>query len=459
MRSAGQRLMATVRRGLVTRDRSWIAGGVSAAALGAWVAVSASCSALRDTVSPPAHVAMFSVEPEVRVRVRRSATTAQVDGPSKLVVRPAGGGRSRLLSSPVSVRSGIGGLTFSDAHEKVEMGFGVNAEVVAYDATTGGSPALSDAKKMLRVDGVEQPGFASFQGRSEEGPDKFDVVVAMPVEDYLPGVIVKEMYTYWPKEAFAMQAVCARTYALHERDRARVGGKPFDVEASTLDQAYSGATTILAARDAVKDTRGVVLTDHGKLLRAYYSSCCGGRPAAAADVWPTGPGFEFNRAAPLQGKSREFACEPSPLFRWEVTRSEDDLSQRLRAWGRSAGNPVKTMGRLRGVEMERASASGRPARYRVTDDKGKTFSLSAEELRVACNQNADGLAPITRETRVNSGDLAIDVRGAVVKISGRGFGHGVGMCQWCAKGMADKGQNWRHMAELFYPGVEVVRVY
>jgi len=459
-----------MRSGMLRRVGGWAqsrgAGSRAATVFGALVlavvaVVLVSCAGLRDAIAPPARVAMYSVEPEVRVRVRKGATSARVEGPMKLVVRPVGGGRSRLLSSPVSVRSGIGGLVISDARESVEMGFGIDAEVVAYDAAGEGAPVSEPVggKTMLRLDGVNEPGFVLLRSRSDEGPEKFDVIGVMPIEDYLPGVIVKEMYTWWPREAFDVQAVCARSYALHERDRARRGGKPFDLEASTLDQAYSGATTIVAAQNAVNDTRGVVITERGQLVRAYYSSACGGRAAAAADVWPTGPGFEFNRAAALQGKSREFACEASTLFRWQVTRSDEELSQRLRAWGRSAGNPVKTMGRLRSVEVERASASGRSARYRVTDDKSKAFSLSAEELRVACNQSADGLPPITKESRVNSGDVMVEVRAGVVKISGRGFGHGVGMCQWCAKGMAEKGQTWREMLAKFYPGVEVVRVY
>jgi stage II sporulation protein D len=399
---------------------------------------------------------MYSVEPDVRVRIRKSGTSARIDGPAKVVVRPVGGGRSHLLSAPVSIGSGVAGLSFADGASKFDMGFGMNAEVVAYEPPSGAHDA---PPARLKIDGTEYPGVAVLLGRSEDGPDRFDVVMAMSVEDYLPGVIVKEMYAWWAREAFDMQAVCARTYALHERDRARRAGRAFDMESGTLDQVFGGSTTIRAALDAVEDTRGLVLTSRGQLLRAYFSSTCGGRPAAAAEVWPTGPGFEFNRAVPLQGLAREYTCTPSPQFTWNVTRSESELSQRFRAWGRAAGNPVKTMGALRSVVRDRVSTSGRPSRYTVTDDKGRAFSLTAEELRVACNQPADGLSPITKETRVNSGDVVVELRGGTVKFAGRGFGHGVGMCQWCAKGFAEKGKTWREMVPLFYPGAEVVRAF
>jgi len=446
-------------QGMIARDRSWVAAGACAALLAAWVGLSASCSTVREAAAPPARVAMYSVEPEVRVRVKRGVSTLRVEGPARLVVRPVGGGKSRLMASPLTVRNGIGGLEFTDGREKFTPGFGVAAEVAGYNVNAPDKVTSGVTRTMLRVDGVEHPGFVVVHSRSDESPESFDAIIAMPIEDYLPGVVVGEMYAHWPPQAFQMQAVCARTYALHERDRARRSGRVFDLESTTLDQAFGGATTIQAAKDAARDTRGVVLVERGELIRAYYSSCCGGRAAAAAEVWPTGPGFEFNRAAALQGRPRESACTGSSLYRWEVTRSDAELTQRLRAWGRAAGNPAKAMGRLRSVEIDRTSASGRPARYMVKDDAGKSYRFTAEEFRIACNQSAEGLAPVTKETRVSSGDVTVGVRGGEVKISGRGFGHGVGMCQWCSKGMADRGTGWREMAAAFYPGAEAVRVY
>jgi stage II sporulation protein D len=85
--------------------------------------------------------------------------------------------------------------------------------------------------------------------------------------------------------------------------------------------------------------------------------------------------------------------------------------------------------------------------------------LSAEELREACNEAVSGLAPITRENRVHSGDLTVRVWASEVEISGRGWGHAVGMCQWCAKGFADLGWDWRKMIGTFYPESSVEKAY
>src|SRR5204862_447588 len=130
--------------------------------------------------------------------------------------------------------------------------------------------------------------------------------------------------------AFQVQAVCARTYALHERARAARLGRDFDLEASTYDQAYNGGAPLPVALQAVADTRGVVITWQGHILRAYYSSTCGGRTASAKDIWPTGPGYEFNLDAPIQAQHRESACEASPRYRWDAVRDRAELSQRMK---------------------------------------------------------------------------------------------------------------------------------
>ena len=87
--------------------------------------------------------------------------------------------------------------------------------------------------------------------------------------------------------------------------------------------------------------------------------------------------------------------------------------------------------------------------------------MTAEEFRVACNWPAEGLAPVTRTGRVNSSDfqVQIDARSGQARFGGRGLGHDIGMCQWCAKGMAERGQDWRTMVSQFYPGAGVERLY
>jgi SpoIID/LytB domain protein len=168
----------------------------------------------------------------------------------------------------------------------------------------------------------------------------------------------------------------------------------------------------------------------------------------------------------LQGSSRDHACQQATLYRWTVNRSVDDISKRIRAWGQRYDKPVRELGRVRQVRVGEVNDAGRPNTFVVSDDSGKTYTLTAEELRAGLNYNVSDLTPVrfaprdlANNTTVLSGDISVDVQGTNVRILGRGWGHGVGMCQWCAKGFADKGEDWRTMLKRFYPGADVVRAY
>lgn len=353
--------------------------------------------------------------------------------------------------------------------------------------------------------GPQYPGTLRLTARSDVRDGAFDVVEFVGVEQYLPGVVAKEMMTGWPLEAYRAQAVAARTYALHERERSLAAGQAFDLESSDRDQVYGGATSNGVAREAVESTRGVVLMDGDRLLRTYFSSTCGGRTASARDTWPTGPGFEYNLAGPIQAHHRESACTGSPLYRWQVERPRGELVQRLRAFGERQGLMVKRIKDLKAIEVMAYNGDGRPSRYKLIEPGGAWYQLSAEELRLGCNAGVNGgkgvaaapapgvtvvadsggtapgaptlgveagpsgavigppatvtLPDVTRQTRVHSSDFEAQVVGERVVFSGRGFGHGVGLCQYCAKAFAERGETWRVMMERFYPGARIVDLY
>lgn len=429
-----------------------------------------SCSVVdrvdRELSDVPTRV-LFRDEPDVRVRVRKGAERVKIEAGARVVARSVvpSEGPTLILPAPVVVSASGGSIVIDDATGAAHR----------WDTATGveilsGGPgtALPNEAATARVDGVSYPGIlqvrpdtardADSGGRGSAG-DRFDVISVKPIETYLPGVLAKELYTDWPQGAFEAQAVAARTYALHERQRARTAGRPFDVEATTQDQVYGGQTALARAIDGAKNTRGVILTTRGEVLRAYYSSTCGGRPGSAADTWPTTKGFEYNLAEPIQGRAREHYCQGSTLYRWRVTRTDDELSKRVRAWAQTSGSGARSIGRVRSIAAKGTNRADRPASFLLVDDRGSEYTLSGEELRLACNFSASGVPPVTRETRVSSSDVEVEVSAGVFTISGRGFGHGVGMCQWCAKGMAQSGVPWRRMMEMFYPGAQLTKAY
>lgn len=311
----------------------------------------------------------------------------------------------------------------------------------------------------LSVNSKAYPGRVWLLPRADVSDRAFDVIELVKLEEYLPGVVAKEMYADWPRAAFEAQAIVARTYALQERARSLSRGESFDVEAGQADQAYDGSTLNNMVRESVKSTRGTVLTHRGKVLRAYYSSTCGGRTAAARDTWPVGKGFEFNLAEPIQSHGRDSFCQSAPLYRWTVKRDRRELALRLGAFGETNKLPIRRLREVSSIQVMQTNSDERPNRFRVVEPGGTSYELSGEELRLACNTSAPGLPGIDRKDRVWSSDFSVSIRGDAVTIDGRGFGHGVGMCQYCARAMAQRGDSWSTMLERFYPGARWQRVY
>lgn len=410
-------------------------------------------------------------EPEIRVRIARSVRETRVEGVTgpRLIVRPPEG-KSVLLTGPLTLTTDNGRYLIRDI-AGAEHRFNRRVYAGGIEAGLEIAPvaAITDTpNRLIRIDGNDQPGHARFHitspigssvGTSVARPEALDIIAVMPLEEYVPGVIAYELYQNWPRATFAAQAVAARSYALHQRERARAVNRTYDVESTTRDQVFGGATLHKTARGATNATKGLVLSWEGKLLRAYYSSTCGGVAASAKDTFPTGPGFEFNLAKPLQATDRESPCQDSPMYRWTRNRPVENLAQRLRGWGIKNRMSLSELGNISSVSIESVNEVGRPRLYRVDDDRGKTHFIPAETMRVASNFNMPGLPTISSQTRLPSSHFTMDLLGAEVQFRGQGFGHGVGMCQWGAKGLADQGMDWRSILERYYPGATIARAY
>ncbi|MFM9995383.1 MAG: SpoIID/LytB domain-containing protein [Phycisphaerales bacterium] len=417
-----------------------------------------------------------TTEPELRVRIRTGLTGATLDGPSRFVVT-TDVDQPLAVMGPLGVACEAGSITVTDGDGRRRL-FGAWTPVfVSPEAARDGKDAnilIDGAPFPGRLRLHPRPGTATTQSPTggtptppsagaaakRGSPGVFDIVELVLVESYLPGVVSGELWPNWPLAAYEAQSVVARTYALHQRHVAMRRGRDYDLEANTQDQVYKGFVETPVAVQGVRNTRGVVVTWRGKLLRTYYASTCGGRTASAADVWPTTEGYEYNLYEPIQAASRDHWCTQSTLYRWEVTRETDELTRRIREWGKGNGHDVAGLSSLVSVTVARANADGRPARYRLRDAKGTPFELSAEQLRLACNQSVAGVPDVAlRKTRAASNDFEVEIKGKAVTIRGRGFGHGVGLCQWCIKGMADRGYPWRQMVPRFYPGATLERAY
>lgn len=293
-------------------------------------------------------------------------------------------------------------------------------------------------------------------------PDGLVVVNRLPLEDYLLGL--NEVPVTWPAEALKAQAVAARTYAARTLAVPRAGAAAaygFDICASVQCQVFSGADVVLGSggdawRSAVESTAGQLLTYEGGAILARYHSTSGRVTLDNEDVFVGEPSYPY-----LVGVPSPFE-RASPLFRWRVAfplRRLERMLLRGAAWSRSYG-------RLRAAVTVASAAGLHYPDVVLRGDRGAT-SMTAEELRDIVRDVAPSLYPdaypsaaLTASGRLPetlpSNRYEMRTKKRVAYIVGRGWGHGVGMSQWGAFGMAQRGADYRSILGHYYRGVRLV---
>jgi stage II sporulation protein D len=286
------------------------------------------------------------------------------------------------------------------------------------------------------------------------GPERFDVVNDVDVDGYLKGVIPKELKRFWADETYKAQAVVARTYAIYEL-KAASSGSHYDLFSDQRSQVYGGLSAETSqARNAVDETSGIVVTagppGQERIFKAYFSSCCGGIGQSAADAFGDPPGEA------LSEQSVGTLCSESPHFSWPtVIVSKADLTKRFRHFGQTRNRPEKDMAYLSRIDVAAKNRYGRPVRFVVSDVRGAKFYWTGEEIRWAVNTDS------TETTKLMSSLFDIDnsQQGVIRFTNGRGWGHGVGMCQWCAQRRAEMGMKYDAIVTTAFPGSKLLRAY
>jgi stage II sporulation protein D len=274
------------------------------------------------------------------------------------------------------------------------------------------------------------------------------------VEDYLKGVIPAEIGKLTPTEMEALkaQAIASRTYALFQTSQNR--DRKYDLEATVMDQTYSGvATEDPLTNRAIQLTRGQALTYKGKLICSYYSTNCGGRTEYIDKVWDKPP------EPYLIPVDDDTFCSWSKHYSWEERWTKDNLEKNIRTFLDSVcTSPDTKWVNLLDLKIVGRSPSGRVEWLDVVTDED-TFPIRADKIRWALRKG-NGSHSILPSTNF---DLEI-VRGEDNTIKqviarGRGNGHGVGMCQTGALGMARAGYSYRDILLHYYTGVKITQYY
>ena len=289
-----------------------------------------------------------------------------------------------------------------------------------------------------------------------ESDSGFMVVNRLSMDDYLRGVVPLEIGNRTAAEFAAVQAqaVAARTYAYKHLNDARA----FDMYSTVQDQVYGGVDAEKPQADtAINTTRDVVVLYNGQPITTPYHSTCGGSTAAVTEVWYDQPDEPYLR--PVSDRipgSDHFYCDPSPRFSWTQSFDGPGLRAVMEKYLAAYTNAPKAgFGRITGYsgrQEERLQGGWPHSRFRPTAERTRF----AETIFASCF-----VIPKGRFSTAHFSALRGKTSGGEVSsltVNGRGYGHGIGMCQWGAIGRARAGQNYRTILETYYQGTTIGRI-
>ncbi len=403
------------------------------------LAVVTACASTRETASPGART---GPEPTIRVLVLSTGAAATIATTG--AYRAVGEDGAILLASN---RGGTIAIERSGRALEIRTGGGEQ------NAETDGAITIEPTG-----DAALSAGGVWYSGRIRvalNASGNLDLVNLVPLETYLEGVVPHEIGEpgadgYAAVEA---QAVAARTYALSRMALHR--DEPFDVEAGVADQVYRGREKqSRLASAAVRDTRGVALRFSGRLCDTYYSATCGGHTSDIRQVWPDRPSAPYLFGClDRDGADGASFCAAARNFRWRNSFTGLALGRTIRQTIPAVlGVPAASVGDLVDLRVLERSASGRVTRLEIETSNG-TFVVERDRIRrVIMLDVANGkILPSTLfdvEKRMTEG------RVGWISFFGGGNGHGVGMCQNGAIGMAKRGYSYAMILEHYYPGAE-----
>jgi len=335
---------------------------------------------------------------------------------------------------------------------------------------------------------------------------KLNVINIISIEEYLYGVLKKEISPHWPKEALKAQAVAARTFAIFNMNK--YIDKGYNICASTNSQAYGGVNhEDPLTNKAVDETRGVIIAYKGKPINAVYHSDSGGHTEDSENVW--GSFLPYLRS--VESKFEEKVSPPHHT--WSYSINEKDLTEKLQKQGYEINSVVS-------IEPVKKSETGRASELVFTVDNVKVINMKTNDFRGLIGADLIRSTLFDIEAIGKESNIKEDIEdkreiedkkeqeGSIKEIleqkkdwtikellelmkknkeekekekekeeevlkveivksnipltfifSGSGNGHGVGMSQWGAYGMALQGYRYQDILKYYYQGINIIKKY
>lgn len=333
----------------------------------------------------------------------------------------------------------VEGLSVLNAEgERVPL-VSVSSQAVRAANTTGtisGSSGLNLVS--LKCSSWDRRYRGSIEFRVDNG--EIAAVNELDIEDYLRGVVPCEIYSTWPVEALKAQAVASRNYAL-QRVATNKGTNFYDLSSDKLSQIYNGYDfESKSTNQAVEETGGMVMLSKGSLISSIFHSSSGGYTENSEDVWTYPFYYLKSKADPYDKNSNH--------YNWQVKYTAQQLIEKLN----TAGYKFSKIKDIK--ETERTASGARIKKITVTGEGppgGRMEISNSDKVR-----NALGLksALFTMEKVFDKNNYLSEI-----VITGSGNGHGLGMSQYGACGMAKQGYNYQEILKYYYTGIVLVPNY
>lgn len=258
---------------------------------------------------------------------------------------------------------------------------------------------------------------------------KLTVINELGLDGYLFGVLPVEVSPKWPIESLKAQAVVSRTYVMNNLGKYK--SKGYDLSSDIFSQMYRGMEAEKPATNrAVTETKGMILTYQGSLAKAFFHSSCGGYTENIKSVWG-------NRVPYLKTVICPY-CKDSPRYHWSKHISPDFLKNRLNSRGYNIGE-------IKNIKFLSRTGSGRVEDMMLIHSGGET-KINGHRFRMIISPNI-----------IKSTLMTIDRSKEKFYFYGRGWGHGIGLCQWGAKGQAERGKDFKQILKFYFPGTKIIK--
>ncbi len=323
--------------------------------------------------------------------------------------------------------------------------------------------------KLISFDGKKYRGYIIAQRRAS---GEMNIINAVSTEDYVASVLGKEMSYSWPKEALKAQAVCARNFVLCRGNAHK--DYEFDVCTTTHCQVYGGFDSEHEnTRQAALETKGILARYEGKVVPLFFFATSGGQTENVENVWGNVVGY-------LKGVNDTYEKpDKASKYKWSTSLTKNEIEAKLSNVGASIGS-------LKNVTIDSTTSSGRVTKMTFHGTEGE-YTTKLEKCRTVLElysqrfiisgdttsaiittagvaagpyaaQTSEGKKPLyTLRTLNGNGqinEIKLSAEGSQnYSIDGGGYGHGVGMSQWGARGMAENGFTYDKILHYYFTNI------